>query len=228
MSAHVNKQSFRVLVVDDHELFRIGLRQLLEAEGFDVAAATSAKAALRRLPSLAPHVVVMGVNPPAGSAVEDIRLVLEAAPGTAVLMLTIVADDQQVLRAIKAGAAGYLLKDAELAQIVAGIRAVAAGHPALSPHAARVLIDHVRHHAEPKPAASAAEPRDLSARELQVLSLLATGCDNSQIGETLYVSRSTVKKHVSRLLEKLEVDNRLQAATFAIRAGLVDRDPRLN
>jgi DNA-binding NarL/FixJ family response regulator len=228
MSAHVNKQSFRVLVVDDHELFRIGLRQLLEAEGFEVAAATSAEAALRRLPSLAPHVVVMGVNASAGSVVEDIRLVLEAAPGTAVLMLATVADDEQLLQAVKAGAAGYLLKDSELAQIVAGIRAVAAGHSALSPHAARVLIDHVRHRAEPKPAASAAEPRDLSARELQVLSLLATGYDNSQIGDTLLVSRGTVKKHVSRLLEKLEVDNRVQAATFAIHAGLVDGDPRLN
>ena len=107
----------------------LGLRQLLEAEGFEVTAATSAEAALRRLPGLLPDVVVMGVNPPAVSVVEDIRLVLEAAPGTAVLMLAIVADDEQVLQAVKAGAAGYLLKDAELAQIVAGIPAVAAGHP---------------------------------------------------------------------------------------------------
>jgi DNA-binding NarL/FixJ family response regulator len=141
------------------------------------------------------------------------------------LVLALVADDGQVLQAASAGAAGYLLKDAELAQIVAGIRAVAAGRSALAPRVARVLIEQLRRDAEQEAAAAA---RRLTERERQVLSLMASGCDNSQIGDLLVVSRSTVKNHVSRLLQKLRVDNRRQAATYAIHIGLVDAAPRSN
>jgi DNA-binding NarL/FixJ family response regulator len=222
MSAPLNNGSIRVLVVDDHELFRIGLRQLLEAEGFEVADADSAEAAVRRLPGLLPDVVVIGVNLPGRSGVEATRRVRQAAPATAVLMLTIAADDQQVLQAVKAGAVGYLLKDSELAQIVEGIRAVATGHSALSPQVACTLIDYIRHRADHEAVAALPEPRELSERERQVLCLLASGCDNSQIGDMLFVSRSTAKNYVSRLFEKLEVDNRVQAAAYAIRNGLVE------
>src|SRR4051812_49947930 len=121
MSAHVNSHSMRVLVVDDHELFRIGLRQLLESEGFDVADAGSAEAALRRLPGLAPDVVVIGVNRPGTPAGGVTRLVAEAASAAAVLMLALVVDDEQVLEAGKGRAAGYLLQDSALGPIVAGI-----------------------------------------------------------------------------------------------------------
>jgi DNA-binding NarL/FixJ family response regulator len=226
MTAHVNSHSMRVLVVDDHELFRIGLRRLLESEGFEVADAGSAEAALRRLPGLAPDVVVIGVNRPGTPGSGAMRLIEEAASAAAVLMLALVADDEQVLEAVRAGAAGYLLKDSELGQIVAAIRSVAAGHAALAPQAGRVLIDHVRHRADDEDAVPCPQRHHLSERERQVLSLLATGCDNAQIGDILFVSRSTVKNHVSRLFEKLEVDNRVQAAAFAIRNGLVEADTR--
>jgi NarL family two-component system response regulator LiaR len=226
MTAHVNSHSMRVLVVDDHELFRIGLRRLLESEGFEVADAGSAEAALRRLPGLAPDVVVIGVNRPGTPGSGAMRLIEEAASAAAVLMLALVADDEQVLEAVRAGAAGYLLKDSELGQIVAAIRSVAAGHAALAPQAGRVLIDHVRHRADDEDAVPCPQQHHLSERERQVLSLLATGCDNAQIGDILFVSRSTVKNHVSRLFEKLEVDNRVQAAAFAIRNGLVEADTR--
>jgi DNA-binding NarL/FixJ family response regulator len=228
MSAHLNNDSIRILVVDDHELFRIGLRQLLESEGFEVADADCAEAALRRLRCLSPDVVVMGVNLPGASGVEATRLVREAALAAAVVVLAIVPHEEHVLQTLKAGAVGYLLKDSELAQIVAGIRSAAAGHSALSSEVARILIDHIRRGADDEIAAPSPEPRDLSERERQVLSLLASGCDNSQIGEVLFVSRSTVKNHVSRVFEKLEVDNRVQAAAYAIRNGLVDADPRSN
>jgi two-component system NarL family response regulator len=228
MPAQLSNDSIRVVVIDDHELFRIGLRRLLECEGFATADAVSAEAAARRLPGLRPDVVVIGVNLPGTSGAAAARIVRAVAPAAAVLMLALVADEEQVLQAVRAGVSGYLLKDSELGQIVAGIRTVAAGESALSPRAARVLIDHTRCRAERETAASPAEPCELSERERQVLCLLASGCDNAQIGDTLFVSRSTVKNHLARLFEKLEVENRVQAAVYAIRNELVDAGPRSN
>jgi DNA-binding NarL/FixJ family response regulator len=211
----------RVLVVDDHDLFRTGLRALLEEEGFEVADSASGPAALRRLGSFAPDVVVMDVNMPGMTGVEATPLVLEAVPQASVLMLTIATDDARVLDAIRAGASGYLLKDAELKEISTGIRAAAAGHSAIAPRVAGALLHSVRS-AESSPLEAAAPPDtpDLSTREQQVLSLVTHGCANGEIAKRLYLSPSTVKNHVSKLLEKLGVDNRVQAATFAIRNDL--------
>ena len=211
----------RVLVVDDHALFRVGLRRLLEQEGFSVVDADTVQAALRRSVGRAPDVVVVGVNRPAACDGEPISLVREAVPSAAVLVLALVIDDAHVLRAVRAGAVGYLLKDAELQRIVAGIRDAACGQSALSARVARVVIDGLRHSAESDASAPTHELTVLSKRERAVLSLLASGCDNSQIGDRLFVSRSTVKQYVSRVLVKLEVDNRVQAATYAVRCGLV-------
>jgi len=208
----------RVLVVDDHQLFRIGLRRLLEEEGFAVIDAGSAETGLRRSADRLPDVVVLGINHPAASRCDEISRVLEAAPQAGVLVLALVRDEGHVVEAVRAGAVGYLLKDAELERIVAGIGDVAAGRSPLSPAVGRILIDRVRHSHEPDSGSLASE---LSERERAVLSLLASGCDNAQIGDRLYVSRSTVKNHVASVLEKLHVDNRVQAATYAVRAGLV-------
>jgi two-component system, NarL family, response regulator LiaR len=211
----------RVLLVDDHGLFRIGLRQLLEQEGFSVIDADTAQTALRRSAERVPDVVVMGVNRPAACDGQAIGLLREAVPSAAVLVLTLVMDDAHVLRAVRAGAVGYLLKDAELERIVAGIRDVACGQSALSARVARVVIDGLRHSSDAGAPGLTEDVLSLSERERAVLSLLASGCDNSQIGDRLFVSRSTVKNYVSRVLEKLEVDNRVQAATYAVRRGLV-------
>ena len=211
----------RVLVVDDHALFRIGLRQLLEQEGFSVVDADTAQAALRRSAGRVPDVVVMGVNRPAACDGESINLVPAAVPSAAVLALALVMDDAHVLRAVRAGAVGYLLKDAELGRIIAGIRDAACGQSALSPRVARVVLDGLRHSSASGDPALTEELHGLSERERAVLSLLASGCDNLEIGDRLFVSRSTVKNYVSRVLEKLDVDNRVQAATYAVRCGLV-------
>jgi two-component system nitrate/nitrite response regulator NarL len=210
----------RVLIVDDHDLFRTGLRALLEEEGFEVADSVSGPSAVRRAPSFAPDVVVMDMNMPGMSGVEATPLMLEASPLTSVLMLTIATDDTRVVDAVRAGASGYLLKDAQLAEIAAGIRAAAAGHCAIAPRVASALLQSVRS-ADSAPA-GAEPPRgpDLSVREQQVLALLSDGCDNPEIAARLYLSQSTVKNHVSKVLEKLGVDNRVQAATFAVRHGL--------
>ena len=214
--------AIRVLIVDDHDLFRTGLRALLEDEGFEVTDAPGGAEGARRARGFQPDVVVMDMNMPEMTGVEATPLVLEAAPAASVLMLTIATDDHRVLGAVRAGASGYLLKDAPLEEIAAGVQAAANGHSAIAPRVAGALLNSVRTAVpvEPAPPKSTELP-DLSARELDVLELLADGCDNTEIAARLYLSPSTVKNHVSKLLDKLGVDNRVQAATFALRNGLV-------
>lgn len=210
----------RVLVVDDHELFRTGLASLLADEGFTVADAPDGESALAVLPSFRPHVIVMDLNMPGISGIEATARAVEALPRVGIVMLTISRDDDRVVEAVRAGALGYLLKDAELDEIVSGVRDAAAGRPVLAPAAAGAMMAEVRRGA-PRAVAPTVE---LTAREREVLTLLAHGCDNAEIGERLFVSLSTVKHHVSHVLDKLGVDNRLQAAAFAIRHGLAGDD----
>lgn len=210
----------RVLIVDDHDLFRTGLRALLEEEGFEVADSTGGAAGIRRARAFAPDVVVMDMNMPGMSGVETTPLMLETAPDASILMLTIATDEAEVLDAVRAGASGYLLKDAELSDIVAGIRATAAGHSTIAASVAGHLLLSVRSNDPGARSGSSLPGPELSHREREVLSLVSDGCDNAEIAGRLYVSNSTVKNHVSRLLAKLGVDNRVQAATFAIRQEL--------
>jgi DNA-binding NarL/FixJ family response regulator len=135
-----------------------------------------------------------------------------------VLILTVVADEGHVMDALLAGACGYLLKDAPIENLVEGIEAAARGESLISPLIARQLVNRIREPAGAEPAVSGA---DLTARELEVLQLLARGLDNHQIAETLYLSQHTVKNHVSSILAKLQVGNRIQAAVRAVRSGLV-------
>lgn len=225
-SAHASEvpRSVRVLVVDDHDLFRMGLRDLLEDEGFEVADAVSGEAAIRRLPGFRPDVVVMDVNMPGLSGIEAAQRVTETMPGVAVLMLSVAGEIESVLDAIRAGASGYLLKDASLEDIVEGIRLAATGHSALAPRVASRLVTEVRATDRRRSPTRPAVPEHFSDRERDVLRLLAGGHDNRAIAERLYLSPSTVKNHVSHLLEKLGVDNRVQAAAYAIRHGLVDEE----
>jgi len=215
-------RAIRVLIVDDHDLFRTGLRALLEDEGFEVTDASGGAEGARRARGFQPDVVVMDMNMPELTGVEATPLVLQAAPAASILMLTIATDDERVIGAVRAGASGYLLKDAPLEEIAAGLRAAADGHSAIAPRVAGALLDSVR--AAPPVPQAIPEPLELpvlSERELDVLDLLAEGCDNTDIAARLYLSPSTVKNHVSKLFDKLGVDNRVQAATFALRNGLV-------
>ena len=228
------KRRLRLMIVDDHDLFRKGLRTLLEEDGYQVIDASSGDVALRLAPSFQPDVVVMDMHMPGTSGVDATRRLLAEHPRLSVLMLTVATQDDDVLEAMRAGAAGYLLKDAELPELVAAVEAAAVGHSAISPTVAPVLLRWLRH--APTPASPVACGVSLSERERAVLGLVTQGYGNAEIAGRLYVSLSTARNLVSRIIEKLGVDNRVQAATYAIRHDLVDLpvgrdrepDPHLN
>jgi DNA-binding NarL/FixJ family response regulator len=207
--------------VDDHDLFRTGLRTLLEEQGVDVVGeAHSGTEALLQIREVAPEVVVMDLNMPGISGVEATRQIAMIAPLTRVLVLTISDQDADVMDAILAGACGYLLKDSSIEQLMAGIAAAAAGESLVSPTIASKVLQRLR--------ATSASPREaeairseLSDREIQVLKLIANGKDNAMIAAELHISPKTVKNHISNILMKLQIDNRIQAAVYAVRSGLV-------
>jgi NarL family two-component system response regulator LiaR len=215
----------RVLVVDDHDLFRSGLRALLEEEGFRVIDVEGGAQAVRRVSAAPPDVVLMDLNMPEMSGVEATRELKRIAPGVPVIMLTVSSDDDHVLDAVRAGAAGYLLKDAALDDIATAIRAAAAGGAAIAPRVAGGLLALVRreHHA-PDTLVKARPWPDLSPREREILAQLTHGAENADIARRLHISLGTVKNHVSTILQKLGVENRVQAAVYAIRHDLVDGD----
>jgi DNA-binding NarL/FixJ family response regulator len=214
-------EDLRVLIVDDHDLFRSGLRNLLEDQGVHVVGeAPSGMDALRHVRELAPDVVVMDLNMPGMNGVEATRQITSLAPLTRVVVLTISDHDSDVMDAILAGACGYLLKDASIQELLAGIRAASVGESLISPTIASKVLQRIR--------ASSTSPQiaetiraELSEREIEVLKLIANGKDNAMIAAELHISPKTVKNHISNILMKLQIDNRIQAAVYAVRSGIV-------
>jgi DNA-binding NarL/FixJ family response regulator len=214
-------EDVRVLIVDDHDLFRSGLRNLLEEEGVQIVGEASAgQEALTIVRELAPDVVVMDLNMPGMGGVEATRHISTIAPLTRVLMLTISDQDNDVIDAILAGACGYLLKDSSIQDLIAGIRAASLGESLISPTIAAKVLQRLR--------ASSSQPEiettiraELSDREIEVLKLIANGKDNAMIAGELHISPKTVKNHISNILMKLQIDNRIQAAVYAVRSGIV-------
>jgi DNA-binding NarL/FixJ family response regulator len=211
----------RVFVVDDHELFRNGLRELLAQDGLDVVGeAASGESACEAVPGLGPDVVVMDLELPQMSGVEATRRLRETTPLARVVVFTMAADDSSVTAAIEAGAVGYVLKDAPAEEMLSAVRAVAAGESPISPRAAGPLFDRLRADASARPTHPDLE-KALTAREVQVLRLLAEGKSNAEIGSRLYISPTTVKHHTSSILTKLGVENRVQAAVRAVQGRIV-------
>jgi two-component system, NarL family, response regulator LiaR len=205
-------------VVDDHDLFRTGLRGLLEDQGISVVGEAADGAEGVRLALHAkPDVVVMDLNMPVMNGIEATRKLIAEQPDAKVLVLTINEDDDSAFAAISAGAVGFLVKDASITEIAEGVRAAAEGRSYLSPRIAGGLVKRLR---DTQRTAADGEV-DLSERELEVLRLLAEGRDNAEIAAELVVSVGTVKTHVSRVLLKLGLENRIQAAVYAARRGLV-------
>jgi DNA-binding NarL/FixJ family response regulator len=203
-----------VLVVDDHPIFRDGLAGLLATlPDVDViGTASTAEDALRELRRSPAHLVLMDLNLPGASGVEATRRVLELAPKTAVLVVTMVDDDDSVYAALAAGARGYVLKDATAEEITAAVRTVAAGGAVFGASIASRLLGHPPSQRD-EPAVQRGE--HLTARERDVLTLLADGATNRQIARTLGLSLKTVQNHVSRILDKLQAADRTQAVLRA-------------
>jgi len=217
----LNGGPIRVLVVDDHDLFRAGLASLL-AEQPDievVAQASGGRVGVRLAEELRPDVVLMDVRMPDLEGTDATREILERDPSIRVLALTVVSDDADVAAVVEAGACGFLAKDTPIEGVVVAVRAAAQGVAWLSPRAAEVVLGRVRRNgaeAEPEPG-----PIDqLSARELEVLRLIASGMENAEIAATLGISPRTAKNHVSNILSKLGLPSRIQAAIYAVRRGL--------
>jgi NarL family two-component system response regulator LiaR len=211
----------RVLIVDDHAIVRKGIRALLsEADGFEVVGeADNGQEAVLRAEESSPDVILMDLLMPGMDGIEATRQITSRRPGAHVLVLTSFAADNKVFPAIKAGASGYLLKDSSPDELVRAIRQVHRGQPSLHPTIARKLLQEVAHPAELQPA-----PEALTAREMEVLRLIAQGLSNQEIADRLVVSEPTVRAHVSRILGKLHLASRTQAALYAVREGLTDAD----
>ena len=211
----------RVVVVDDHDLFRTGLRSLLEEQGVNVVGeAANGQTAIRIVSELAPDVVIMDLNMPGLTGVETTRQLSGIAPLARVVVLTISADDDDVMNAVMAGACGYLLKDSSIQELIVGIRAAAAGESLISPQIAAKVLQRLRAQSTSEDAAATIRA-ELSDREIEVLKLIANGKDNAQIARELFISPKTVKNHISNILMKLQIDNRIQAAVYAVRSGIV-------
>jgi DNA-binding NarL/FixJ family response regulator len=214
-------EPLRVLIVDDHDLFRTGLRNLLEEQGVVIVgeAATGAEA-VKIVREIAPDVVVMDLNMPGMGGVDATRHITSIAPLTRVVMLTISEDDSDVMDAILAGACGYLLKDSSIQDLMAGIRAASRGESLISPNIAAKVLQRIRA-TSTQPEIANTIRAELSDREIEVLKLIANGKDNAVIAGELHISPKTVKNHISNILMKLQIDNRIQAAVYAVRSGIV-------
>jgi len=219
----------RVLIADDHAVVRQGLRTFLELqEDIDVVGeAADGAQALQAAAALEPDVVLMDLVMPELDGVAAIERLRERAPATRVLVLTSFLDEDKVLPAIRAGAAGYLLKDVEPAELVRAIRTVDGGdsqlHPAVAARVLRELAGEAEEGDGTGDGRSGQRHGSLTARELEVLALLARGGANKAIAFELGVAEKTVKTHVGNILSKLGLSDRTQAALYAVREGLVDR-----
>ncbi|ANW21552.1 response regulator [Streptomyces clavuligerus] len=209
------QRPIRVFLLDDHEVVRRGVRDLLDSEpDIDVVGeAGSGEQALVRGPALRPDVAVLDIRLPDGDGITVCRELRSRMPGLACLMLTSFDDDDALLDAIMAGASGYVLKQIKGSDLVAAVRTVASGQSMLDPATTARLMNSLRAPRTPDPEAD--RLGGLTEREREILELIGEGLTNRQIGARLYLAEKTVKNHISRLLAKLGVERRIQAAVLA-------------
>jgi DNA-binding NarL/FixJ family response regulator len=218
--------TIRLLLVDDHPLVRSGLRSLLESEPDleVVGEASDGEEGVREARRLRPDVVLMDLRMPGLDGIEATRRLsgMDGPEPIKVLIVTMFDLDEDVVEAVRAGVRGYLLKGGSADRLIDAVRVVAGGGAVLAPSVTRQLLDHAAHTLPPvTPDRTASALRLLSEREEEVLRLLAAGLSNAEIAERLVVGEATVKSHVSSLLSKLGLRDRLQAVVFAYRNGLV-------
>ena len=216
----------RIVIADDQALVRGGLRMILDAQSDleVVGEAVDGREALQQARELSPDLVLMDVRMPELDGLDATRRLLDRDPTPKVIVLTTFDLDDYVYEAIRAGASGFLLKSAPPQQLIAGIRTVMAGDALLAPEITRRLLDRFVAR-PPRPTGIPPDFADLSERELEVLRLIADGRSNAEIAVDLYISDATVKTHVTHILTKLRLRDRVQAVALAYRTGLMDNDP---
>jgi DNA-binding NarL/FixJ family response regulator len=216
--------TIRVLLVDDHALFRRGLQATLELEpGIVVVGECGDGAeALERASELVPDVVLMDVRMPRHDGIEACSAIKQAVPSAKIVMLTMSDDEADLYEAIKAGATGYLLKDLAAEEVASSIRAVQAGQSLISPTLASKLLTEFAAIVKRTDGPQAVPGPRLTAREMEVLRLVARGMNNRDIARDLFISENTVKNHVRNILEKLQLHSRMEAVMYAVRAKLLD------
>jgi DNA-binding NarL/FixJ family response regulator len=212
-----------VLIADDQALVRVGLRKILEAEPQMevVGEAADGEDAVAEAGRLRPDVVLMDIRMPALDGIEATRRIAAAQPGTRVLILTTFGLDTYVYDSLRAGASGFMLKDAPPEEIAAAVRIVSSGEALLAPAVTRSVIEEFAKQSPAPPAAPPTAVEELTPREREVLDLLARGLSNSEICEQLVISDATAKTHVARILQKLDLRDRVQAVIYAYETGLV-------
>ncbi len=211
----------RVLIADDHTMFRQGLKQLLETQPDlqAVGEAGDGLEAVEKALALRPDVVLVDINMPGMDGVTAIRQISEKCPGARCIVITMYRRDRYLFEAIKAGAYGYLLKDADAADLLRAIRAVRRGEALVDPSIAARLLEEFR-----RPEPGAAPQEQLTQRDLEVLRLVAQGLNNFEIAERLFISEKTVRNRLSVVFQKLHLSNRTEAALYALREGLASLD----
>ena len=216
--------SIRVLVADDQSMVRAGFRMLLTGEQDIevVAEASNGLEAIAMTERFDPAVVLMDIQMPEVDGLEATRRILAGNRAARILILTTFGLDEYVYEALRAGASGFVLKDDPAEQLIAAVRTVAAGNALLSPAITRQVIRKFARISRPAPPKEIGE---LTERELEILRLLATGLSNAEIGQELYISETTVKTHVTHVLAKLGLRDRVQAIVLAYQTGLFDQAP---
>lgn len=210
------KENVRVILADDHEVVRLGLRTLLEDAGWVqvVAEAGTAEEAIRLTDAHHPDVVIMDIRMPGASGIDACRAITDRYDDVQVIMLTSFGDDDLILKALQAGASGYILKQVGNRSVLSALDAVRQGNAALDPQVTRMVIEQIR---KDETARQTAAFKDLSPREMEVLAEVAKGLSNNDIAAALNLSEKTVRNHVSAILTKLGLSNRIEAATYAVR-----------
>jgi len=214
-------ETIRVLITDDHLVVRKGLTALLATkEDIEVVGeATNGKEAIEKVKELSPDVILMDLVMPEMDGVQAIKQIVAEFPDTKILVMTSFATDDMVFPAIKSGALGYLLKDSTPEELIGAIRQVYRGEPSLHPKIARKVLMEISN-----PTVNTPSEDPLTERELGVLKSIAKGMSNQEIGLALSISETTVRTHVSRILSKLHLASRTQAALYALKEGLANLD----